>query len=56
MSLHTQDFEYVKTDNASKVVEGSARLGGSVIGNGHSQHGKTDYGLTFVLEKLMFNF
>ena len=48
MSLHTQDFEYVKTDNASKGVEGSARLGGPVIGNGHSQHGKNDYKPTLV--------
>ena len=43
MSLHTQDFEYVKTNNDSKGVEGSARLGGSVIGNGHSLHGKIEY-------------
>ena len=41
MSLHTQDFEYVRTtNNDSKGVETYSRGGASLLGNGHSHQGK----------------
>ena len=54
MSLHTQDFEYVKTNNDSKGVESSSRLGGSINGNGHQQQGKRKEKKTRVLTKIDF--
>ena len=43
MSLHTQDFEYVKTNIDPKGIDVSSRAGSAIIGNGNSNHGKNHY-------------